>query len=127
MTIVIADNSPRKSYTATAGQTEFPTVFAFFDEADINVYINDTLQTLTTNYTVTGGNGSDGTVTLVTGASAGDVIVLTRDVELERTTDFPSSGPFQVGSLNTELDKIIAMIADMKDLAERGLRLAVHP
>ena len=124
MTIVIADNSPRKSYTATDGQTAFPTVFAFFDEADINVYINDTLQTLTTNYTVTGGNGSDGTVTLVTGASAGDVIVLTRDVELERTTDFPSSGPFQVGSLNTELDKIIAMIADMEDLAERGLRLS---
>ena len=124
MTIVIADNNPRVSYTATSGQTDFPTVFAFFDEADINVYINDTLKTLNTDYTVAGGSGSDGTVTLTTGATAGDIIVLTRDVELERTTDFPSSGPFQVGSLNTELDKIIAMIADMQDLAERGLRLS---
>lgn len=69
MTIVIADNNPRISYTATSGQTAFPTSFAFFDETDINVYINDTLKTLNTDYTVTGGSGSDGTVTLSTGGN----------------------------------------------------------
>jgi hypothetical protein len=98
--------------------------FEFFDNTDLNVYINDTLQTLTTHYTVTGGSGSTGSITLVTGATAGDIVVITRDVTLERTTDFPTSGPFQVASLNTELDKVVAMIADMKDLAERGLRLS---
>ena len=124
MTILIADNSPRISYTATSGQTAFTVPFEFFDNTDLNVYINDTLQTLTTHYTVTGGSGSTGSITLVTGATAGDVIVITRDVTLERTTDFPTSGPFQVASLNTELDKVVAMIADMKDLADRGLRLS---
>jgi len=123
MTILIADNSPRISYEATSGQTAFTVPFEFFDNTDLNVYINDTLQTLTTHYTVTGGDGSTGSITLVTGATAGDVIVITRDVTLERTTDFPSSGPFQVASLNTELDKVVAMIADMKDLADRGLRM----
>ena len=124
MTILIADNSPRISYTATSGQTAFTVPFEFFDNSDLNVYINDTLKTLTTHYTVTGGDGSTGSITLVTGATAGDVVVITRDVTLERTTDFPSSGPFQVASLNTELDKVVAMIADMKDLADRGLRLS---
>tara|TARA_B100001287_G_scaffold127058_1_gene107148 strand:- start:880 stop:2991 length:2112 start_codon:yes stop_codon:yes gene_type:complete len=124
MTILIADNSPRISYTATSGQTAFTVPFEFFDNTDLNVYINDTLQTLTTHYAVTGGSGSTGSITLVTGATAGDVIVITRDVTLERTTDFPTSGPFQVASLNTELDKVVAMIADMKDLADRGLRLS---
>ena len=124
MTILIADNSPRISYTATSGQTAFTVPFEFFDNTDLNVYINDTLKTLTTHYTVTGGSGSTGSITLVTGATAGDVVVITRDVTLERTTDFPTSGPFQVASLNTELDKVVAMIADMKDLAERGLRLS---
>ena len=124
MTIQIANNNPRISYTATGGQTAFPTSFAFFDEGDINVYINDVLKALNTDYTVSGGSGAAGTVTLITGATAGDIIVLTRDVELERTTDFPTSGPFQVASLNVELDKIIAMIADMEDFAGRGLRLS---
>ena len=50
--------------------------------------------------------------------------MITRDVTLERTTDFPTSGPFQVASLNTELDKIIAMMADLNDLAGRGIQLA---
>jgi hypothetical protein len=124
MTILISDNSPRISYTATAGQTAFTVPFEFFDASDLNVYINDTLQTLTTHYTVTGGSGSTGSITLGTGATLNDVIVITRDVTLERITDFPTSGPFQVASLNTELDKVVAMIADMKDLADRGLRLS---
>ena len=124
MTILISDNSPRISYTATAGQTAFTVPFEFFDSSDLNVYVNDTLQTLTTHYSVTGGSGSTGSITLVTGATLNDVVVITRDVTLERVTDFPTSGPFQVASLNTELDKVVAMIADMKDLADRGLRLS---
>ena len=124
MTILISDNSPRISYTATSGQTAFTVPFEFFDDTDLNVYINDVLQTLTTHYTVTGGDGSTGSITLVTGATLNDIVVITRDVTLERVTDFPTSGPFQVASLNTELDKVVAMIADMKDLADRGLRLS---
>ncbi len=124
MTILISDNSPRISYTATAGQTVFTVPFEFFDNSDLNVFINDVLKTITTNYTVAGGSGSTGTVTLVTGATLGDVIVITRDVTLERVTDFPTSGPFQVASLNVELDKLVAMIADLQDLANRGLRLS---
>jgi len=124
MTIVIADNSPRISYVATQGQTVFTIPFEFFDDTDINLYINDVLKTITTDYTVTGGDGSKGTVTLVTGATAGDAVVITRDVTLERVTDFPTSGQFQVAALNIELDKLVAMVADLKDLANRGLRLS---
>ncbi len=124
MTIVIADNSPRISYVATAGQTVFTVPFEFFDDLDVNLYINDVLKVIETDYTVSGGDGSTGTLILVTGAALNDVIVLTRSIELERVTDFPTSGPFQVNSLNVELDKHIAMIADLQDLANRGLRLS---
>jgi len=124
MTISIADNNPRIAYTATAGQTAFTVPFEFFDNSDLNVYINETLKTITTHYTVSGGSGSTGTVTLTSGATVNDKVIITRDVTLQRTTDFPSSGPFQVASLNTELDKIIAMIADLEDLASRGITLS---
>jgi hypothetical protein len=59
----------------------------------------------------------------VTGASGGSTVVIVRAIALERTTDFPTSGAFNISSLNTELDRIIAIHADVDDTAERGLRL----
>ena len=100
MTINLADNSPRISYAVAQGvtQTSFAVPFEFFADADLNVYVDGTLKTLTTHYTVSGGDGSTGTVTIsVTGATGGSTVVITRDVALERTSDFPSSGPFQIG------------------------------
>ena len=129
MTISLTDNSPRIAVdfgSITVGQTHksFTVSFEFFDAADLNVYINGTLKTLTTHYTVTGGNGSTGTISLSTaGTSVTDKVVITRDIALARTTDFPTSGPFDVTSLNLELDKFIAISADLKDQASRALQL----
>lgn len=129
MTISLTDNSPRIAVdfgSITEGQTHksFTVSFEFFDAADLNVYINGTLKTLTTHYTVTGGNGSTGTISLSTaGTTVTDKVVITRDIALARTTDFPTSGPFDVTSLNLELDKFIAISADLKDQASRALQL----
>lgn len=126
MTINLADNSPRISYAVAQGatQTSFAVPFEFFADADLNVYVDGTLKTLTTHYTVSGGDGSTGTVTIsVTGATGGSTVVITRDVALERTSDFPSSGPFQIGALNTELDRLTAIAADLDDKAGRALQL----
>lgn len=126
MTINLADNSPRVSYAVAAGvtQSSFTVSFEFFEEADLNVYVDGTLKTLTTDYTVSGGDGSTGSVAIsVTGASGGSTVVITRSIALERTTDFPSSGPFDIASLNTELDKVVAIAADLKDRDDRALKL----
>ena len=66
MTINLADNSPRVSYSVASGvtQTSFAVPFEFFADADLNVYVNGVLKTLTTNYTVAGGDGSTGTITM---------------------------------------------------------------
>jgi len=126
MTINLSDNTPRVSYAVAQGvtQTSFTVSFEFFADADLNVYVDNVLKTITTHYTVSGGSGSTGTVTMsVTGATGGSTVVITRDIALERTTDFPASGAFQIGSLNTELDKITAQFADRKDAVDRSLRL----
>ena len=126
MTISVANNNPRVSYTVAQGQTQtsFTVNFEFFADADLRVFVDNTLKTITTHYTVSGGNGSTGTVTMsVTGASGGSTVTIVRAIALERTTDFPTSGAFNISSLNTELDRIIAIHADVDDTAERGLRL----
>lgn len=126
MTINLSDNSPRISYSVAEGvsQASFAVPFEFFDDGDLNVYVNGTLKTLTTDYTTTGGDGSTGSITMsVTGASGGSTVVITRDIDIERTTDFPTSGPFQIAALNTELDRITAIAADLDDRAARALQL----
>tara|TARA_R110002020_G_scaffold54085_7_gene151072 strand:+ start:443 stop:1648 length:1206 start_codon:yes stop_codon:yes gene_type:complete len=126
MTISVSNNTPRVSYSVSQGATttSFTVSFEFFAEADLKVYIDDTLKTLTTHYSVSGGNGSTGTVTMsVTGASGGSTVVITRDIALERTTDFPTQGAFNISSLNTELDKLVAIDSDVDDTISRSVRL----
>ena len=130
MTISLSNNVARQSYAIAQGATQssFTVSFAFFDDDDLNIFVDGTLKTLTTHYTVSGGSGSSGTVTMtsgneVTGISGGSTVVITRDIDLDRTTDFPASGPFAVGTLNTELDKITAQFADRKDVIDRSVRL----
>jgi len=124
MAILINDTAPRAQYTATSGQTVFTVSFEFFANSDLKVYRNATLLTLTTNYTVTGaGVTGGGSVTLVTGATAGDIVTIIRDVPVARTSDFPTSGPFNIEALNTDLDRLTAMVQQQETLDGRSLRL----
>ena len=133
MTIALSANTPRVSYTVNEGasQTSFTVPFVFFTAStDLNVFVDNTARTFdastsnTSQYTVSGGNGSTGSITTsVTGASGGSTVVITRAVPLSRTTDFPSSGAFEVAKLNTELDTVTAIQSDFNDAASRGVRL----
>jgi hypothetical protein len=128
MSITISDVEPRVQYTATAGQTSFTVGFEFFNNADLKVFNGITLLTFSaspadaTEYSVSGaGQTGGGSITLgAPGATLNDIITISRDVAIERVTDFPTSGAFQIGSLNTELDKIIAMCQQL----ERDLKFS---
>ena len=113
--ITISDTTPRVNYTASSSQTAFTVNFPFFADSNLKVYQNDTLKTLTTDYTVTGaGASAGGTMTLGTGATSGDIISILRDVPVARTTDFATSGAFQIDTLNTDLDKHTAMVQELE-------------
>lgn len=125
MAILINDVSARIQYTATSGQTVFTVPFEFFENSDLKVYQGDTLLTITTHYTVVGaGVTGGGTVTLVTGATAGDTISIVRDVPVKRVTDFPVSGPFNINGLNEDLDRLTAMVQQQETRDSRTFRLA---
>ncbi len=125
MAILINDTTPRAQYTATSGQTVFSVPFEFFENADLKVYKNSTLLTLTTHYTVTGaGVTGGGSITVVTGATAGDILTITRNIAVKRVTDFPTSGPFNVDALNTDLDRLTAMMQEREDGLSRVVQLS---
>lgn len=128
MAITISDTEPRVQYTATAGQTNFSVPFEFFTNADIKVF-NGTTQlsynaspSSASQYSVSGaGVSGGGSITLGgSGATLNDTITIYRDLAISRSTDFPTSGAFQISSLNDELDKIIAMCQQL----ERDLKFS---
>jgi len=128
MAITISDTEPRVQYTATAGQTNFSVPFEFFTNADIKVF-NGTTQlsynaspSSASQYSVSGaGVSGGGSITLGgSGATLNDTITIYRDLAISRSTDFPTSGAFQISSLNDELDKIIAMAQQL----ERDLKFS---
>ena len=122
--LTVGDLTPRAQYTATSGQTVFSYNFPIFEDSDILVYIGSTLQTITTDYTVSGaGTSAGGNVTLTSGASAGDVVTIYRDIPVARTTDYATGGALLAENLNDDLDRLVMMIQQVEyDLNNRCLR-----
>jgi hypothetical protein len=128
--VTINDQTPRVRYTVgSTPDSTFDVPFEFFALTDIKVYKGSTLLTYTTDYSVTGvGTATEGyetgEVTLVVAAS-NTVVTVFRDVPYERTTDFPLTGAFNITALNTQLDKLTAQVQQVKDQADRSLRIPV--
>lgn len=145
-TISIADNDARVQYTQAVNgldndpspaATELTIDFPFFNLDDINVIkttaagVDTVLSrgTGTGTFTVTGTSVDDGfsggNVKLHdTDVATDTTYTIFRDIDVTRTTDFPTSGPFNVSSLNTELDRIIAIEQELETKITRTLRLA---
>jgi len=138
-TISIADNDARVQYTqaVTANTTQLTIDFPFFDNDDINVIVTSaagvdttlTRGTGTGTFAVVGTSVDDGFsggyVTLGdTYSDSNTKYTIFRDIDVERTTDFPTSGPFNISSLNTELDKIFAIEQELETKIGRTLKLS---
>lgn len=112
--IQISDITARVSYTASSSLT-YSVPFAFFAVSDLKVYINGVLATYTTDYTVSGaGESNGGSITFVA-SQTGKTILIIRSVPYARTTDFPTAGPFDITALNTDLDKMVAQVQQVRD------------
>ena len=128
MTINLADNNPRVEYSVaqSASQSIFAVPFEFFDDGDLRVYVDGTLKTQGSHYTVSGGDGSTGTVTFspaVVGATGGSQVVIVRSIPIERTSDFSAGADINRAALNEQLDILTAMVSDNKARIDRSFLL----
>lgn len=138
-TISIADNDARIQHSIgssgnTANSTTFTIDFPFFALDDINVIITNSSGVDTTltrgsganTFAVTGTAVDDGfsggNITLGSAYTSSTVTIF-RDIPVTRTTDFATSGPFNIASLNTELDRIIAIEQELETDISRTLKL----
>lgn len=126
MSIDLSDNNPRVEYSVAQGvtQTSFTIPFEFFDDSDVNIYVDGTLKTEGVDYTLTGGDGSTGSAALsVTGATGGSTVIIVRRIALERVTDFTAGADINRAALNQQLDSLVAIAADLDDRIDRSIHL----
>ena len=120
----VNDNESFNQYTASASQTDFDYDFEINDADHIVVEQNGVTLTRTTHYTVSGvDSDTGGTVTLVTGATAGDIITLYAAYPAARATRWASQDDFNVAELETELDALYLLIQMLRSKALRALHL----
>ena len=89
--MTISSTTIKNSYAGNGSTTAFTFSYYIIAEDDLEVLIRssngtETLQTLTTNYTVTGvQNNSGGTVTMVTAPATGETLVIRRKTSQVKT------------------------------------------
>ncbi len=99
--------------------------FEIIAAGDVDVYKNDTLLTLTTNYSVTINSNGTGSVTLVSAATGSDRITIVGARAIERTTDFVTGGDLFANTLNEEIDSQTIFVQQVAETAERSIRAPV--
>lgn len=125
MAIPISDVTRRVVYSGSAGAGPYSFSFEVLANTDIAVYKDQTLLTLTTDYSVSISANGTGSVTLVVAATAANNITLVGDRAIERTTDFVTGGDLFANSLNDELDSLVIFSQQVKETADRGLKAPI--
>ena len=113
-------------YTGGGGVTVFPYPFKILVNTDIGVTVDGVVKVLTTDYTVSGvGVESGGNVTFVVAPSASTVITLYRNATYDRVTDYQENGDLLANTLDTDLDRAVMLIQQLKANIDRAPSVAV--
>ena len=116
----------RVVYSGSAGVGPYSFSFPILAQTDLQVYIDGSLKTLTTDYTVSldTSNGT-GSITFTTNPAtptSSNTITIVGGKTIERTTDFVTAGDLLASSLNTELDALTIFIQQVSENNDRSLK-----
>jgi hypothetical protein len=99
------NNVPRRVVYAASGTGPYAFTFEILAATDIAVYRDDTLLTLTTDYTVTINANGTGSITLTATPTGATQIAIVGNRTIQRLSDFVTGGDFFANTLNDELDQ----------------------
>jgi hypothetical protein len=124
-TAPISDTDTRAEYTATASQTTFAYTWWIKEESDLDVYVDGTLKTLTTDYTISAVQSVSGAnVVFNSGLSGGESVIIETTPDIERATEFSTSGSFKAADLNLELTYLVFLLQYLRTELDRTAKLS---
>lgn len=113
-------------YSGNGSTVAFPTGFVFELNTHIVVSLVDSAGAVSTltegvHYTLAGGSGVSGTVTMGTAPATGETLVIQRIVPFTQLTNLRDGDPFRATTQMLTYDRIVEMIQQLADLVSRGV------
>lgn len=126
--MTVSSSTNKVSYAGNGTLTSFAYSFKIFDQADLSVILRssdgtETVQTITTHYTVSGvGSANGGNVVFGTPPANGVTVVILRDQPLTQGLDLVPNDPFPAQSIEDTLDKIVFMVQKNEEELSRAVK-----
>lgn len=121
------DTTVREVKLGNGSTTVFNLAMEFFEDADlvINLVVIatgvKTLQVITTDYTLTGGNGASGTVTMIVAPPATDNLVIERKQPGTQAIDYEPNSPIPAETIEEGLDRSAMLANQAKEVGDRSI------
>jgi hypothetical protein len=126
--MTVRTTTNRKDYIGDGSLTTFPYDFKIFEKTDLQVYVNEVLKTVDTDYTVTGaGSETGGNVVFVPGAAPGpDVpILIIRTIPIVQETSWVDHGPDPAGAIEDAADRLTMVDQQLMEYLDRIIKVPV--
>ncbi len=90
----------------------------------------ETIWVVGAHYTLTGGSGATGTLTVKTSPTdytpaTGETLTITSNLDDTQGTSLPEGGPFPSSSVEQQLDKIVRLIQQKAEALGRAIKLPI--
>ena len=122
--MTVSAQTPINRSTGNGVTTVFPYTFKIISAADIEVTVDDVLQTLNVDYTVSGaGVDAGGNVTMTTAPANLTTVVRRRNMALVRTTDYQDQGTLPAATLDLDIDATVLMVQQLDERLDRTFSL----
>lgn len=125
----VPSDASRISYVGNGSTTVFSVPFVFFDDTDLQVIsVNDTTavettKVLTTDYTVSGGGGGAGSVTMLVAPATGTTLVIQREVPYTQEIDYQANDGFPADVNEEGLDRNTMQVQQVRRRARQSPKL----
>lgn len=125
--MTVPSQTPKVTHTANGTTKSFAFTFRVRKTSHLSVYVDSTLKTLGTHYTVTSTNlAAGGTVVFVTAPANGAKVRIYRNMPYSRTDfDYQTSGTFPAATINEDLDSLALQVQQIADAVSRSVSVGL--
>jgi len=117
--MTVSSTTTKVSYTGNGSTSVFAYTFKIFADAEVNVWVDGVLKTLTTHYTVSGaGASSGGNITFTSGNIPADTkpVVFSRNIARTQVTDYVENDTFPAETHEAALDKLTLIAQELDNV-----------
>ena len=128
--MTVSSTTTKNSYGGDASNVTFAYGFKIFAAADLTVILRsatgtETVQDLTTHYSVTNvGVDTGGNVVFEAAPAAGVTVVIRRNVAQTQTTDYTANDPFPAESHEDALDRLTFIAQQQQEELDRSFKVS---